>query len=140
MKALRIIFSVFALMGAGLIVAGVVIISHRYSGTKVIATVTGCQVSSAGKTSDEECSGSWVIGGALVGGNGHVVIGHIDGADSSEIGKNITVYATGDHAHTTSIRVPIILIVIGVLVLGYSVFLVVDPNAGKARTRARTAG
>jgi hypothetical protein len=140
MKALRIMLAVIALTGAGLIVAGVVLISNRYSGTKVVATVTGCDVVSAGKTSDEECSGSWVIGGALVGGNGHVVLGPIDGADSSEIGKNITVYATGDHAHTTSIRVPIILIVIGLLVLGYGGFLVVNPNAGKARTRARTTG
>jgi hypothetical protein len=136
MKALRIIFAVIALTGIGLIVAAVVLISNRYSGTKVIATVTGCATVSAGKTASSECSGTWVIGGPLVGGNGHVVLGTIDGAEPSDIGKKITVYATGDHAHTTSIRVPIILIVIGLFLLVTGALVMVNPGAGKGRTRS----
>jgi hypothetical protein len=78
-----------------------------------------------GARGTEICSGTWVEGGALVGGNGHVVIGTIDDASSSDIGKTLTVHVHGDRAYTSSLRIPIILIVSGVLTLLYVLFMVV---------------
>jgi hypothetical protein len=57
-----------------------------------------------------------VAGGSLVGGNGHVVHGTIDGASHGDIGKGIEVRLSGDRAYTTSLRLPIILFCIGLAV------------------------
>jgi hypothetical protein len=55
-----------------------------------------------------------VKGGSLLDG-GHVVIGTIDGASRSDVGKKIDVRLSGGRAYTTSLRLPVILLVIGLL-------------------------
>jgi hypothetical protein len=65
-----------------------------------------------------------VVGGSLVGGGGHVVLGSIDDANPSDIGKTIDVRVSGDHAYTASLRVPIILLILGLLIALGSLVLV----------------
>ena len=136
MKPIIIIFGITGLVGLGLIAGGVDQIANRYSGTPVLATVTGCEVVGGGHSTDEECDGSWVIGGTLVGGGGHVVLGPIHGADSSEIGKTIHVRANGDVAHTSSIRIGIILLILGLGMALYSVYIILAAPRKLARRAA----
>jgi hypothetical protein len=123
MKTSWIVCAVIALFGLGLVAGGVAYGHYKNSGERVQAKVTDCHVNTGAHGSDV-CSGTWVEGGALVGGNGHVVIGTIDDASFSDIGKTLTVHVHGDHAYTSSLRIPIILIVFGVLSLLYALFLV----------------
>ena len=108
----RVVFVLVALGGLGMITAAVIEIHNKESGPLVKATVTGC-VNSGGVHSTDECTATWVSGGSLVGGNGHVVQGPIDDANSGDIGKTLEVRIRGGQAYTTSLRVPIILIGIG---------------------------
>jgi hypothetical protein len=62
-----------------------------------------------------DCTGVWIEGGSLVGGRGHVIVGTVAGATSSDVGKTIDVTVTGDHARTTSLGLPITLIVLGLV-------------------------
>jgi hypothetical protein len=83
----------------------------RETGERASARVTECH-KSGGRYRSDVCSGTWVAGGSLLAG-GRVVLGTIDGADSGDLGRTIDVRLSGDRAYTTSLRVPIILIVIG---------------------------
>jgi hypothetical protein len=134
---LRAIFVVVGLCGLGLIAGGVTSIVHKESGEATRATVTDCQ-KVIGQHTTFECNGSWVEGGDLVGGNGHVVLGNIDDATPSDVGKTIDVRVSGDHAYTPSLRVPIILLVLGVLIAGASVAVAIGAGRQPATRRART--
>jgi hypothetical protein len=123
MKLLRGIFLLVALVGVAMLAGGILSIAHKESGARARATVTGCHVI-AGKNATSECDGSWVVGGSLVGGGGHVVLGSIDDANPSDIGKTIDVRVSGDHAYTASLRVPIILLILGLLIALGSLVLV----------------
>jgi hypothetical protein len=61
------------------------------------------------------CHGTWVTGGALVGGDGHVIVGDVADADDSDAGHTISVHLHGDTAYPTkdSLRIPIIFLVFG---------------------------
>ena len=78
----------------------------------------------AAATGPTSASGTWVAGGSLLAG-GHVVLGTIDGADSGDLGERIEVRLSGSRAYTTSLRVPIILIVIGLGIAAVGVRLLV---------------
>jgi hypothetical protein len=133
MKLLRVIFLIVALVGLGMIAGGILSIVHKESGVKSRATVSGCHAI-GGKNTTFQCDGSWVEGGSLVGGHGHVVLGSIDDASPSDIGKTINVRVSGDQAYTPSLRVPIILLVLGVLLAVGSLVLVIA--AGRQPPRA----
>jgi hypothetical protein len=64
-------------------------------------------------------------GGSLVGGHGHVMIGDVEGAESSDIGKTIDVVASGNRAYTTSLRIPIILLMIGLFMAAVGILIIV---------------
>ena len=68
------------------------------------------------------CTGSWVVGGSLVFGNGHVEVGEIDGADSGDEGKTIDVRIHGDHATVPDLKTPIALWVLGTPVLLFGLY------------------
>lgn len=112
MKGLWTIVAVIVLAGLGLVVGGVVRLHQGESGVKAVATVSECHATSNGKTTDVECSGSWVQGGSLLD-NGHVVIGRVDGANSGDVGKHLKVRIHGSTAYTHSLRIPIVLFVVG---------------------------
>lgn len=124
MKPIRVIFLVIALGGLGMIAGGTISIVHKESGTPARATVTGCH-RVGGKNTTFQCDGSWVQGGSLVGGRGHVVLGTVDDAEPSDIGKTIDVRVSDGHAYTPSLRVPVILLVIGLLLALGSLALVI---------------
>jgi hypothetical protein len=122
-KALVAVVLVVAL---ACIAGGVFGIVERETGTRAKATVTDCVYSFR----SYDCTGTWVVGGNLVGGGGQVVVGTIDGAASSDIGKTIEVTVSGDHAHTTSLVSPIVLLVLGLLLTALGGFVLI-----KARRR-----
>jgi hypothetical protein len=86
-----------AVLAGGLALAGggVVLLVQRETGTRARATVTGCTVSGSGRYERTDCTGTWVVGGTLVGGSGRVVVGTIDGVEASDVGKTIDVTAGG---------------------------------------------
>lgn len=104
-----------ALIGVALVGGGVFLIVQRDTGNRAKARVTDC-VDTGGKYGSVDCTGTWVAGGSLVAGAGHVVSGPIDGANRSDIGKALDVTVSGEHAYTRSLRVPIILIGIGLFI------------------------
>jgi len=101
------------LLALALLGGGAFLLYTQQNGTPAKATVTQCD---QGRRS-VVCTGTWVAGGDLVGGDGRVVRGTIDGASSADLGKTIDVRLSGDRAYTTSKRLPIILLVCGVAVI-----------------------
>jgi hypothetical protein len=129
----RGVFLVIALAGLGMIAGGVVSIHHKESGAEAKATIASCQQVFSAHATTYDCYGTWVEGGSLVGGNGHVIYGLVDDAEPSDIGKTLNVRVSGDHAYTPSLRVPIILLVLGGLLAIGSVVIAIA--AGRQRPR-----
>ena len=117
-----IVVIVVLLSGLGLLAGGIFEIVVLETGTPAKARVIECH-SVGGRYRSYSCTGTWVTGGRLVGGNGHVVIGTVDGATRHDIGRTIDVRLAGNRAYTTSLRVPIILLVLGLGSLGLAVQL-----------------
>jgi hypothetical protein len=133
-EALRIVYGVIAVLGMGLLVAGGFGVKSRETGPRAKATVTECNYVSGGtKTGTDVCSGTWVTGGSLVGGKGHVIIGNIEGAESGDIGKTLNVRLSGNHAYTSSLRVPIILLAIGLITVLGSVLVIIKGGRRQSR-------
>jgi hypothetical protein len=116
-KALVAVVLVVALASIG---GGVFLIVERETGTRAEATVTECVESGGSRLHRTDCTGSWVVGGSLIGGDGHLELGKIEGADSSDVGKAIDVTVSGDHAYTRSLVRPIIFIGSGLLLAALS--------------------
>jgi hypothetical protein len=106
-----VVVGLFLLGGLGMVAGGVYNVVVRETGEHARARVTECH-KSGGRYRSDVCSGKWIAGGSLLDG-GHVVLGTIDGASSGDLGQTIDVRLSGDRAYTTSLRVPIILIVLG---------------------------
>lgn len=96
---------------------GVYEISVQRNGEPAKARISECR-KVGGKYRVDSCTGTWVSGGSLLSG-GHVVRGTVDGADSGDIGKTIDVRLDGDRAYTTSLRIPVILIAVGLVIAGF---------------------
>jgi hypothetical protein len=86
---------------------GAFILFVQQTGTKTQATVTTCDVKRIRHTTIH-CIGTWTV-------DGSVKTGTIDGANPDDEGNTIDVRLNGGRAYTTSLRLPIILIVIGLL-------------------------
>jgi hypothetical protein len=134
---LRILFIVIGLLGLGMVAAGIVQIHNKESGPKVEAKVLSC-TRTGGIHSVDQCTATWVSGGSLVGGDGHVVQGPIDDANSDDIGRTLAVRIRGGQAYTGSLRVPIILIVLGLGIAAVGVLIAIKavPPAPRAGARA----
>jgi hypothetical protein len=98
------------LLSLGLLGGGAFILITQQTGERSTATVTDCEEV---RRSAVTCSGTWIAGGALVGGPGQVVSGTIEGAGSDDLGRTLDVRLSGDRAYTTSLRLPLILIAAG---------------------------
>jgi hypothetical protein len=94
--------------------SGVFLLVQRQTGPRASVTVADCVTSGAGRYASVHCTGSWVVGGSLLDG-GHVVVGTIDGADTSDVGKTIDVTLRGDTAYTRGLTLPLLLIGIGLV-------------------------
>jgi hypothetical protein len=103
-----------ALIAATMIGAGVFLIVQRQTGTRALATVGDCEASGGGRYRSVHCTGTWVVGGSLIGG-GHVVFGTIDGVDTDAVGKTIDVTLRGDTAYARGLALPLLLIGLGLI-------------------------
>jgi len=69
------------------------------------------------------CTGTWVVGGDLVFGNGHLSVGRIEGADAGDVGKTIDVRIHGtDHATVPGLGTPIMLWALGGVLVVLALF------------------
>ena len=120
---LGILLVVLLLLGGlGMLAGGVHQIVVKQTGPRAQARITECH-RSGGRYRSDVCTGMWVAGGSLLAG-GRVVTGTVDGADSGDLGRTIDVRLSGGTAYTTSLRVPIILIVIGLALTVFGARLV----------------
>jgi hypothetical protein len=115
------------LFALGFMGGGVFILLTQRTGTPAEATVTECRRTGRYAYS---CNGTWIAGGDVTSG-GRVVQGTIDGASSDDIGKTLDVRLSGGRAYTTSLRLPFVLIGLGVAFAVLGGF--------ELRTRARRA-
>lgn len=98
--------------------AGSWLLWQRQTGTRVQATVTQCRTHGAGRYERVHCDGTWLIGGtSLLDDGSHIVVGTIEGADTSDVGKTIdvTLSPDGQSAYTRDLRLPLILIGAGLV-------------------------
>jgi hypothetical protein len=107
--------------GLGMLGGGVFLVVVQQTGEPAQARITECH-KGGGRYRSDVCSGTWVTGGSLLAG-GRVVIGTVDGADSGDIGHTLDVRLSGDRAYTKSLRVAIILIVLGLAVTVFGIRL-----------------
>jgi len=121
---------VFLLLGAiGMAAGGVYLTIVQFTGTPAKARVTDCVLDQESRYATYDCSGTWVTGGSLVGGNGHVVVGTVDGVDNTDVGKTVDVRLAGGEAYEESLELPLILLGLGFsasAVIGYLLFKVLQ--------------
>jgi hypothetical protein len=110
-RALLLLYVVNAAIVVALSGGGVDLLVKQETGTAAKAQVTDC-VGYDGRYTHVECSGTWIVGGSLLG-NGHVVVGTINGAERGDIGKTINVLLSGGEAYTKSLTTSIVLIAVG---------------------------
>jgi hypothetical protein len=116
-----------------------VIVYHRATtGPVEDVKVDECHFISTGRR--EVCTGAWVVGGSLLG-NGHVVLGTIEGATNDDVGHTLKLRIHGGTAYVRSLRLPIILFVLGLFIAGtllYNAWKVFKTSA-PARAREEPA-
>jgi hypothetical protein len=110
---------IFALMVAAVIAvvmiwAGIFLLVQRQTGPRAMATVDDCVTTGSGRYRSTHCTGSWIVGGSLLEG-GHVVVGTINDADQSQVGKTIEVTLRGDEAYTRDLILPLMLLGFGLV-------------------------
>ncbi|MDO8209740.1 hypothetical protein [Conexibacter sp. CPCC 206217] len=128
------IVAILILAGLGVAAADASWLADRDSGARVAARITACDERGPSRIHSTRCAGTWVVGGDLPGGDGHVVVGTVQGADADDVGKTIAVTADGDRAVSRSAVLPIGLIVTGLGGAGAGLALAVT-----ARRRARSS-
>jgi hypothetical protein len=97
----------FGLFAIALVGGGVFVIVRQHSGVPVTVTVTECTTARAAQ-GGSVCYGSWTV-------DGRTLTGEIEGSGDASVGDEISARATGTRAYTPSLRLPIILITLGVL-------------------------
>jgi hypothetical protein len=93
-----------AVCALGFIGGGVFVLLTQQTGPSAQATVTDCP--RVGRTA-YSCNGTWRTG------DGRVVRGAIDGVSSDDVGRTVGVRLSGNRAYTTSPRLPLVLIGLG---------------------------
>ena len=119
MKGLIIFVLIFGGIGAGFVFGGFYVLGAQRDGTPATATVTDCDTRRLRHTTIN-CVGTWTDDGRVVTG------GTIDGANPGQEGEQIEVRLRGGRAYTMSLRLPIILFVIGGLFLAAVVYQAVS--------------
>jgi hypothetical protein len=129
------------LIGLGFLAGAYFSYVDQNTGPEATVRVSDCSGNYGRYSSGVVCHGTWVVGGALVGGNGHVVVGDVQDADDSDAGHTISVHLHGDTAYPTknSLRVPIIFLVLGLpaLYIGARALVFGAPASWGGRRAAR---
>src|SRR5689334_21976162 len=118
------IFACFLLAGFGLIVGGVLAWQDGHSGEPGVAHVDRC--APHGSRSGPSCYAHWTY-------NGEVASGYVEGGNTSQVGKDVSVRMHGtSHVTETSDVVPIGLWLLGLFVIGvFAMLLVVYRRRGR---------
>jgi hypothetical protein len=131
------------LIGLGFLAGAYFSYVDQNTGPEAMAKVSDCSGSYGRYSSGVVCQGTWIVGGALVGGNGHVVVGDVQDADNSDAGHTISVHLHGDTAYPTknSLRIPIIFLVFGLpaLYIGARAAVFGAPASWTGRRTSRQA-
>jgi hypothetical protein len=128
-----------AIVAICMIWAGGWLLVQRQTGTRVQATVTQCRTHGSGQYRRVHCDGTWIIGGtSLLDPGSSIVVGTVDGADTTDVGKTIdaTLSSDGQTAYSRDLLLPMILIVTG-LVPAFGVLIY---GAVQLRKRFRRTG
>jgi hypothetical protein len=110
------------LFGAAVVVGGFSTFRDQRSGTPGRAKVTECE---GGRKYQPaiRCTGTWTVGGASLLRGGRVVVGRVEGAAHTDVGKTIDVRVHGtDHATKPSLGTPIVLWALGGPVVALALF------------------
>jgi hypothetical protein len=129
-----LLVSLLLLGGLGMLAGGIYQVSVKETGERATARITACH-KSGGRYRSDVCTGMWVASGSLLAG-GQVVTGTVDGADSGDLGHTLDVRLSGGTAYTTSLRVPIILIVVGLALTVFGARLVLIAVRGNPGSRS----
>jgi hypothetical protein len=131
------------LVGVGFLAGAYFSYIDQNTGPEAMAKVSNCSGSYGRYSSGVVCQGTWIVGGALVGGNGHVVVGEVQDANDSDAGHTISVHLHGDTAYPTknSLRVPIIFLVLALpaVYLGVRPLVFGAPQSWTGRRASRQA-
>jgi len=131
------------LIGLGFLAGAYFSYIDQNTGPEAMATVSSCSGSYGRSSSGVVCQATWIVGGALVGGNGHVVVGEVADADDSDAGHTISVHLHGDTAYPTkdSLRVPIIFLFFALpaLYIGGRALVFGAPRSWTGRRASRQA-
>ena len=103
------LLAIVLLVGLGVAGGGFSVFADRRAGMPGKAKVSEC---TGGRKYQPaiRCRGSWATGGALVGGDGRVAVGPVEGAGYGDVGKTIAVRIHGtDHATKPSLTTPLVL-------------------------------
>lgn len=101
-------------IAAATIGSGVFLLVQRATGARAVATVTDCMTTGTVRSRRTDCTGTWIAGGPLTEG-GHVVVGTVQGAEQSDVGKKVDVTLRGDTAYVRDLALPLMLIGLGVV-------------------------
>jgi hypothetical protein len=129
-----LLVSLLLLGGLGMLAGGIYEVIVKETGERTTARITECH-KTGGRYRSDVCTGMWVAGGSLLAG-GQVITGTVDGADSGDLGHTLDVRLSGGTAYTTSLRVPIILIVIGLALTVFGARLVLIAVRGNRGSRS----
>ncbi|MGZ6617299.1 MAG: hypothetical protein ACXVFQ_23110 [Solirubrobacteraceae bacterium] len=125
------------IIGVGFLAGAYFSYVDQNTGPEVRANVSSCSGSYGRGSSGVVCQATWVVGGALVGGNGHVVFGDVEDAEHSDAGHTISVHLHGNTAYPTkeSLRVPIIFLVLALpsLYIGLRASVFGAPSSWRGR-------
>ncbi len=126
-----LVWAVLLAIPAALVGGGGWLLYQRTAGTRIQATVLDCDLSGGrvggSSTYRQDCTASWTIDGELVvgvfsGGNGE-----------SDVGKTVEATVRGDTAYSRSLRLPVVLIALGLPFLALPVIGI------RSRLKARSA-
>ena len=113
-------------IGALLAYGGFSNYADQHSGVAGEAKVTHCTQPHNTKYVHEasRCTGSWVVGGDLITGNGRLAVGRIEGANPRDEGKTIDVRIHGtDHATVPDLKNAILFWAIGGAFLAFGFYV-----------------
>lgn len=110
-----LLFVLFGLVGVGMMAGGAFVFHRSTTGPVSEVKVDDCHFTGTGR--GRVCTGAFVVGGSLLG-SGHVIIGQIEGASDADIGHTLKVRVHGGTAYVPSLRLPIILFVLGAFIAG----------------------
>jgi hypothetical protein len=127
----KVLVAVLLVAALAFVGGGAFLIVERDTGTRAKATVTRCVESGGGRLHRTDCTGTWIV-------RGRVVVGTIEGVDSSDVGKTIDVTVSGEHAYTRSLVRPILFIGLGLplaALSGLALFSAGRPNLSSRSVR-----